>query len=382
MKRITVIDFMRGLVMVIMALDHLRDLTHISALVNSPTDLTTTTPALFMTRWITHLCAPIFVFLSGTSVFLSFHHQQNRWFLVSRGIWLILLELTVISLGIWFDIRFRFLMLQVIFTIGTGFILLSFLLKLRPNTLGIVALIIIFGHNLLQGVSFEKTSVLNFIWALFFKPDFFSVAPQFKVLINYPIIPWFGVMLFGYSCGQLFLLPVEKRRKYLWQIGSVLLLLFTIIRFTNMYGDPSKWTSQSTLLYTLLSFINITKYPPSLLYTLSTLGIMFLVFAVSDGVKNKFTETIAVYGKVPLFYYIIHWYLLHLMAIMVFLLQGFHWKDFQFGGFTFGRPSGGGIELPTLYLIWLGVVLTLYPICKWYGNYKATHRENKLLRYL
>ncbi|MEZ4900753.1 MAG: heparan-alpha-glucosaminide N-acetyltransferase domain-containing protein [Spirosomataceae bacterium] len=253
MKRITVIDFMRGLVMLVMAIDHLRDLTHISALTTSPTDLSTTTPSLFMTRWITHLCAPIFVFLSGASVFLSLNNQRDipdfKRFLLSRGIWLILLELTVISLGIWFDILFRFLMLQVIFAIGAGFILLSFLLKLRPNTLGIMGLVIIFGHNLLQGIVFEKAFVLNFIWALLFNPNFFAVSSQFNVLINYPIVPWFGIMLLGYACGQLFLLPVEKRTKYLWQIGGIFLLLFMVIRFANGYGDPSKWTSQSTFLF-------------------------------------------------------------------------------------------------------------------------------------
>ncbi|MFC0182021.1 Uncharacterized membrane protein [Pseudarcicella hirudinis] len=387
MKRINSIDFVRGLVMVIMALDHVRDLMHVSSITQDPTDLSTTTPLLFMTRWITHLCAPTFVFLSGTSAYLSLKNHGNlkasQSFLLSRGLWLIFLEFTVVNFGIWFDLHFRVVLLQVIAAIGFGFVMLSFLQKLSIKTLTIIGLIITFGHNLLQFVSFNGNPVVNFLGSYFFRSNAFQVTPQFTLVTGYPVIPWLGIMLLGFAAGKIFELPEADRKKILWQTSAGCLILFFAIRFINLYGDPAPWAVQKSLTFTFLSFINVSKYPPSLQYSLVTLGLMFLILFLAEGWKGKFIEIIKVYGKVPLFYYLIHWYLAHsIMLIMVFA-QGFQAKDLIFGAFGFGRPKEGfGFELPVVYLIWLGIVISLYPLCKWYGKYKMQHRDNKLLRYL
>jgi len=387
MKRIDSIDFTRGLVMIIMALDHVRDLMHTTALTQDPTNLETTTAGLFLTRWITHLCAPTFVFLSGTSAYISLKNstdiQAGRKFLISRGLWLILLEFTVITLGLWADIKFRMMVFQVIGAIGLGLICLSLMLKLSSKIIGIIGLIIILGHNLLQSVSFNDSTTLRIFWAFLFRLDVFPVTPNFTFAVLYPFIPWFGIMLTGYACGQLFLLEESKRRKTLFLTGLSVLAFFVILRFANFYGDPIPWKSQKTPLFTFLSFISIFKYPPSLLYTSLTLGIMFLTLAAADGVRNRLVSIVSVYGKVPLFYYILHWYLIHSLMFLLMFYQGFTWKELPFGAFQFGRPpANSGVELPYIYMIWAFVVITLYPLCRWYNGYKAAHREKKWLRYI
>ncbi len=387
MKRINSIDFVRGLVMVIMALDHIRDLMHTTSLIEDPTNLATTTPILFFTRWITHLCAPTFVLLSGTSAYFSLKNSQSvaesRKFLLTRGLWLIVLEFTIINFGIWFNIHFDLLMQQVICAIGGGLIILALLLTLPARTIGVIGLVIIVGHNLLDGLQLSTSPLLEKAFFVLFRPRLFPVTSNLQFLVSYPIVPWAAILLAGFACGKLFEMPDEQRKKLFLRIGLASLFLFSLLRFSNLYGDPVKWTVQQTGLFTFLSFINVTKYPPSLLFVLVTLGITFLVLSFMDGVKNRFTGIISVYGKVPLFYYLIHWYVVHgLMFAMVFL-QGFGIQDLQFGAFNFGRPrTGTGVELPMIYLIWFCVVASLYPLCKWYGRYKETHRDNKLLRYL
>jgi uncharacterized membrane protein len=387
MKRIDTIDFTRGLVMIIMALDHVRDLTHTTALSEDPTNLDTTTPVLFLTRWITHLCAPTFVFLSGASVFISLKNTTNlseaKKFLVTRGLWLILLEFTVITFGLWADIQFRMMVFQVIAAIGLGFIILSFLLKISPKTLGIIGLMILCGHNLVQGVTFSENITLRVIWSFFFRLDVFTVTPHFTFAVLYPFLPWFGIMLTGYACGQLFMLEEAKRRRTLLRIGLGLISFFILLRFTNLYGDPAPWITQKNPLFTLLSFINLSKYPPSLLYTSLTLGISFLVMAMADGLKNRFISVISIYGKVPLFYYLLHWYLVHSIMFVLMFYQGFKWEDLPFGPFQFGRPvSGSGVALPYVYLLWAFVVIVLYPLCKWYVGYKSANPHKRWLRYI
>lgn len=387
MNRINTIDFTRGLVMVIMALDHTRDLLHTTALTQNPADLNTTTAGIFATRWITHLCAPTFVFLSGTSAYLVFKKNttlaESKRYLRTRGLWLMLLEFTLINFILWTDLYFRMLVMQVIFAIGAGFILLSFLLKVPARTLAVIGLIIIFGHNLLQSVSFEGNPTAQFFWAALFRLQVFPVTPNFTFMVLYPLIPWWGILLTGFAAGQLFELPVEKRKKIWLQIGLAALALFCILRFINIYGDPVPWSTQKTALFTFFSFINVNKYPPSLLYALVTLGLMAIILSLADGVKNRMTDLFATYGKVPLFYYLVHWYLIHPIMFAMVFLQGFTWADLEFGPFKFGRPaSGDGVELPIVYLIWFGIVLSLYPLCKWYGRYKAAHPEHKLLRYI
>ena len=387
LKRIESIDFVRGVVMIIMALDHTRDFMHIDSLSQNPLDLATTTPLLFFTRWITHFCAPVFVFLSGTSAFLSFKNRANivksRHFLVSRGIWLIILEFTVINFAIWFDLHFRVLIFEVIAAIGFGFIFLSFLLKMPAIVIGAIGLVIIFGHNLLSGIQFEDNSIIKLILSPLLNFNLFSVTPQFSFIISYPLIPWFGIMLTGFAAGRFFELPAEQRKKTFLGAGISALLAFVILRYLNLYGDQSLWSVQKDSLFTFLSFINVSKYPPSLLFSLMTLGVMFLVFFISDGLKNRFMKIVSVYGRVPFFYFVIHLYLVHSLMIAIMFLQGFHWNDLSFDMFQYGRAgSGSGIRLTAVYLVWLAVVVFLFPLCKWFGNYKFTNKEKWWLRYL
>jgi uncharacterized membrane protein len=388
MKRINSIDFTRGVVMVIMALDHTRYFMHTTSLSQDPANLHTTTAAVFLTRWITNLCAPIFVFLSGASAYISFKRTGNiiasKWFLLSRGIWLLILEFTIINFAIWYDIHFRMLILEVIYPIAIGFITLSFLLKVSPRIIGIVGCsFIIFSHNLLHALSFISSPVISFLSSMLFRPDSFSVTPNFTFVVGYPLIPWLGILLTGFACGKLFELPLEKRKKIFLQIGGAALLLFCIIRAVNIYGDPSKWAIQKTTLFTFLSFINVTKYPPSFLFSLLNLGIMFLLLFFAESVTNRLTNIFCVYGEVPLFYFIVHLYLVHSLMFIMLYLQGFGLNSLHFGIFNNGRPQmDSGVNLSTVYLIWLGVVIALYPLCKWYGKQKATYKNNKLLRYL
>ena len=386
MKRINSIDFVRGLVMIIMALDHTRDLMHVNSLTQNPTDLSTTTSTLFFTRMITHLCAPTFVFLSGVSIYLALKATNNiignKRFLLTRGLWLIILEFTVICFGLWADIHFGVLLFNVIATIGFGFFILSFLLRISPKTLGIIGLVIIFCHNLFPLIPFEKGSIIQSILNPFFSSTTFSINPKTLFVMGYPPIPWLGIMLTGFSAGQLFEIPETERKALFLKIGLVSLALFLVIRFTNIYGDPVVWSPQKDVLFTLMSFLNVTKYPPSLLFCLLTFGFMFLFFSILEGVQNKFTEILSIYGKVPLFYFIVHWYIIHIMMFAMVFLQGFKVSDLVFG-FNFGRPkTGSGVELWAIYILWISVVLIMFPLCKWYGKYKANHQERHWLRYL
>jgi uncharacterized membrane protein len=385
MKRVTTIDVTRGLVMVIMALDHVRDLLHMPALTQNPTDLATTTPEIFLTRWITHLCAPTFVFLSGTSAYLSLRKHNDvaaRRFLLKRGVVLLLLELTIVNFAFWFDIHFHSLMLQVIYAIGGGLIILSLLAKLPVKWVGIIGLIIVFGHNILQIVPPFTDTTAKLVWALLFRTDFFPVSPSFALLAAYPLIPWLGIMLVGYACGQLMERPIEQRKPLLLRIGLGSLALFILLRFLNIYGDPAPWGQQKDGLFTFLSFINVSKYPPSLLYDLLLLGLMFLILSAADGANNAFTRWLTVYGKVPMFYYILHWYLVHLSMIGMSLIQGYSLAGIPTGPLNFGRPAGAGISLGLVYVVWISIVLLLYPLCKWYGRYKTDHPEIGWLRYV
>jgi uncharacterized membrane protein len=387
MKRINSIDVTRGLVMVIMALDHVRDFMHSTSISQSPTNLQTTTTLLFMTRWVTHLCAPTFVFLSGVSAYISFKRSNNisvsRAFLLKRGIWLVILEFTFINFALWYDIHFRLMIMEVISAIGLSFIVLSFLLKLPSRIIGLIGLLIIFGHNLLQGIHIPSNPVAIFFFSVLLRPFMMSTTTGFSFFTAYPLVPWLGIMMAGFACGEFFELPSEKRNKIFLKIGLSALLLFIIIRFINIYGDPSVWSRQKSALFTFLSFINTTKYPPSLLFTLLFLGIMFLLLFISEKLKNRFTEILSVYGRVPLLYFILHLFIIHSLMFAMLYLQGFGVKDMVFGVFKNGRPeTGGGVQLPAIYLIWLSVIVLLYPVCKWYDRFKSEHKEKQLLRYL
>lgn len=372
--------------MIIMALDHVRDLIHVNAITQSPTDLKTTTPILFFTRWITHLCAPTFVFLAGTSVYLSAKNKdisETRSFIIKRGIWLIILEFTLVNFALWFDLGFHTFIFEVIAAIGFGFVILGLLINSSPKILGIVGLIIIFGHNLLPLIPFGEGSLIKSILTPFFGFAAFPIGST-TFLMTYPPIPWLGIMLVGFASGIFFELDSQTRKKRFIQIGIASLLLFVILRIINIYGDPVPWTYQTDAIYTFLSFINLTKYPPSLFFCLTILGITFLMLAFAENAKNKLAEIAIVYGRVPLFYFVVHLYLIHTILLIILLLQGFSFSSLEFATGTFGRPKNvsSGLDLWAVYLIWIGVVAALYFPCQWFGNFKAEHKEKWWLRYL
>ena len=386
MKRIASIDIMRGIVMIIMALDHVRDMMHISSITQQPTDLATTTPVLFFTRWITHLCAPTFVFLSGTSAFISMINKDDiatsRKFLFTRGLWLVVLEFTVVNFGLWFDLHFNVFLFDVIATIGYGFIVLALLIKLPAKTLAAIGIVIIFLHNLAPLVPGAETSLFKKILMPFFAPAAYPFGDGKLFVMGYPPIPWLGIMLVGFACGKLFLMDKQKQKYFFLKTGLASIVLFIIIRSINIYGDSVAWSAQKNGLYTFLSFFNVTKYPPSLDFTLLFLGIMFIILSLLQNAENRFTKIAAVYGKVPLFYFIVHFYIIHLLVFAMIFLQGFKTSDMVFG-FNFGRPkSGSGIPLGAIYLVWIGIVIIMYPLCKRYGEYKLKHKEKMWLRYL
>jgi uncharacterized membrane protein len=385
-KRILSIDIVRGLVMIIMALDHVRDLMHSRSLINNPTDLATTSPALFFSRWITHLCAPTFVFLSGVSVYLQLKRKsigETLRFLVTRGIWLIILEFTIVNFSLWFDFRFRILAMQVIAAIGFGFIILSLLLKVSPKWIGLIAIIIIASHNLLQFVPPSENTAVTTVRNLFFTPGLQVVSKNFMFLFAYPIIPWLAIMMLGFYFGTVFEKEPSSRNKILLYTGLGALGLFLLVRLMNVYGDPAPWSSQKNTLYTVLSFFNVTKYPPSLIYTLLFLGIAIISLRYAELLPKPLQKFLAAYGSVPMFYYILHLLLIRLATFIMVFAEGFSYGDLNFGPFRFGRPdSPSGLGLAGVLGVWILIVALLYPACRWYSNYKRNHPEKALLRYL
>ena len=381
MKRITSIDRVRGIVMIIMALDHVRDKMHINSVAQSPTNLETTTPLLFFTRWITYLCAPTFVFLAGTSAYISFQKTNSisvsQTFLRTRGFYLISLDLIVVNFALFFDPGYHTVLFEVIASTGFGFIILSLLLKAPVKTIGCLGLAIIFFHNLIPLVPIAEHSVLRAVFLPFFGSGAFPVFSNRVFIMAYPPIPWLGIMLLGFASGIFFELVYEKRKRLFIKIGVSSLLLFVGIRYLNIYGDPAPWSTQKSSVFTFLSFMNVTKYPPSLLFCLVTLGIMFLMLQLTEPLQSKALEIASVYGRVPLFYFLVHFFIIHLVMLAMMFLQGFSWSQLDFASGTFGRPKGvqSGVELWMIYLIWIGVATLLYKPCLWFGKYKTKHKH-------
>jgi uncharacterized membrane protein len=387
--RVQSLDFLRGIVMVIMALDHVRDYFHADAFLYNPTDLDKTTAAIFFTRWITHFCAPTFVFLAGTSAFLSGQKKSRNElsaFLFKRGLWLIILDLTIIYFGWSFDPGFNVFFVNVVTVIGISMILMAGLIQLPIRLIFAFGLIAVVGHNLLDGIRIEGNTPTAFIWALLHQMQSFSYD-GIVFFVGYPIIPWVGVMALGYCLGSLYSDEYEpmKRRKILILAGSSALVLFIILRAGNFYGDAAHWSTQSTSAFSILSFLNTSKYPPSLLYLLMTLGPALLFLALAERTRGKMVNVVSIFGRVPLFYYVVHIYFIHLLAIpAIGMSPGFSWTDMIFHEplwFT-EKLKGYGFSLGIVYLVWIFVVVSLYPLCRWYHNYKMDHKHNKWLSYL
>jgi len=389
-QRIISLDLLRGIVMVIMALDHVRDFTHYGSYFTDPTNLATTHPALFYTRWITHFCAPVFVFLAGTSAFL-YGIRQDRpqalsWFLFTRGLWLIFIELTVVNFGISFDVNFSFHIFQVIWAIGFSMVCLSGLVLLPKKILLAVGILLVAGHNLFDGFRMEGEGFLAMAWYFLHQGNFMVSDSGTVTFIAYPLMPWIGLMALGYCFGQLYSpdFEADKRRALLWKMGLAAIGLFLLLRTFNIYGEANHWAPQKDVAFSLMSFLNTTKYPPSLLYLLMTIGpsLLFLSWAETRfRNQGNFFTTI---GRVPFFYYITHFYLAHLAGVVGVLYAGRPWTDIILSGPNFVNPKllDYGYPLVVTYAVWIVVVLVLYPFCKWYDRYKRNNRDQWWLSYL
>jgi uncharacterized membrane protein len=385
--RIESIDLLRGLVMVIMALDHTRDYFHYYSFLHDPTDLTLTTPAIFLTRWITHFCAPIFMLLTGASAFLYGEKKGKKAlsrFLFTRGLFLIFLELTVINFAWNFNIHFPEIDFLVMWSLGFSMIILSLLIHLPKKLILAIGIILVVGHNLLDSVHVTGNGFGAFCWSLLHEAHEFAYGEE-KIFVAYPVIPWIGIIALGYSLGSLYSKNYDsaKRKKLLMQLGISAILTFVVIRMSNLYGDMVPWTRQSSPVLTILSFINVTKYPPSLLYTLMTLGCGLVFLALAEKQLGRAGKFFLVFGRVPMFYYILHIYLLHLLGVFATTLCGHQWSDMVFYSLIENKKLNGyGFSLPVVYLVWMIVVVILYLPCKWYDRYKTSHREKWWLSYL
>ena len=309
-RRITSIDLLRGFIMIIMALDHVRDYFHADAFLYDPLDLNQTSVVLYFTRWITHFCAPIFVLLAGTSAFLSGQRKTKKElaaFLVKRGIWLIILEETAINFSWFFNPHFSFFIFGVIWVLGLSMICLAALIFLPWKWILAIGLLMVFGHNLLDTVHFNGHNLAGFLWGAIHERKVFAIGGV-NIGEGYQFIPWAGVMAIGYCLGKIFSngFDASRRKKILLQLGIGSWILFIILRSINLYGNLNPWTTQTSGVRTFLSFLNITKYPPSLDYLLVTEGFAFIFMALTENISNRLTNIISVYGRVPMFYYIIH----------------------------------------------------------------------------
>lgn len=390
-NRIESLDILRGMVMVLMALDHVRDYTHFGYFYDDPTLLSSTTPALFFTRWITHFCAPVFVFLAGTSSYLYGQKQASKRalsrFLFTRGLWLIFIELTVVTFAWFFDPRFGITNFQVIWAIGICMVFLSLLIRLPPKVLLGLGLLILFGHNTLDTVNTDGTDLGSILWYLTHQQNFILLeGSDHPVFIFYPFLPWLGIMILGYALGPLYAkgFDARNRKKWLSVLGLGSIALFALIRLTNFYGDPSDWSAQESDIFTAMSFLNTTKYPPSLLYALMTLGPALLFLRGIESIKNSVTDFLAVIGRVPFFFYIIHLYLIHLIGMVGLNIQGVDWKEMIFTPerFASGYLADKGFPLYVTYLVWIGLIALLYPICFRFMQYKSKNRAKWWLSYL
>jgi uncharacterized membrane protein len=388
-NRIGSIDLLRGLIMIIMALDHTREYFNADAFIFDPLDLEKTTIPLFFTRWITHLCAPIFVLLAGTSIYLSGQRktkQQLAVFLMKRGIWLIFLEIIVVNFSWFFDIHFSYILLGVIWTLGVSMICMAGLIFIPKKWLLAIGIIFIITHYKIDRIYLAEGDSSGVFRGLL---QNIKVTPpsRFQFLQAYQIIPYIGVMVIGYCLGQLYSkeFNVLKRRRILITLCAISWTLFVVVRITNGYLNFIPRTILPIMTGRVLCFLNFSKYPPSLEYILFTTGFAFIFLALTENISNRMTKIISVFGRVPLFYYILHIYLIHLVALIAVVVCNHPWTDMiNLRGWVSQNPNlkGYGFNLGIVYLIWIFIVAALYPLCKIYDRYKSEHKDKWWLSYL
>ena len=384
--RVETVDLLRGVIMIVMALDHTRD--YFGNVAADPTNLATTSVGLFFTRWITHFCAPVFFLLTGTGAALSSGRKSEAElsrFLLTRGLLLIVLEATLVR-ALWqFNVDYRVTILNVLWALGWSMVTLSLLVRLPRWVAPTFGLALIALHNLVDGVQPAAFGALAPLWNVLHQPGFLLSTPEHVVFVAYPLVPWIGVTAAGYGLGAVYRWPSERRRAFLLRAGVALVLAFVALRLLNVYGDPRPWAAQARAGFTALSFLNTTKYPPSLLFLLMTLGPALLFLWRFDGREVRTLRPALVIGRVPLFYYLLHVLLLHLLTVVLGVVRygQAHWmfESPSLDKFPMTQPAGWPLPLPAVYLVWLLVVALLYPCCRWYAALKA-RRTDAWLRYI
>jgi uncharacterized membrane protein len=379
--RLESVDLLRSVVMVIMALDHTRDFFGIPG---SPTNLATASVALFFTRWITNICAPVFFLLTGTGAFLSLRKRTKpelSRFLFTRGLWLIFLDLVLFRcLAVQFNFDYHVTVITVLWALGWAMIVLAALVHLPPSIVTAFGVVMIATHNLLDSI---KST--NPFWSILHSPNVIFSSPGHTVFLAYPLVPWVGVTAAGYGLGQIYAWTPARRQAFLLRLGIALTIGFVILRAINIYGDPFRWTTQRSAAFTFLSFLNSTKYPPSLLFLLMTLGPALIFLWAVDAHTPRMLRPALIIGKVPMFYYLLHFAFIHVLAVIICYARygHIHWmfESPDLANFPITQPPGWGLTLPIVYLIWAFVVLAMYPLCRWYAAVKQ-RSNNPLLSYL
>lgn len=386
-QRIRSIDTLRGLIMIIMTLDHCRDFLHFQGRQYEPTNMATTTVILFFTRWITHYCAPVFVFLSGVSAYLAGLRRSKRElskFLVTRGLWLILTDVFVISFIFTLNPRYHVIVLEVLWAIGSGMILLALLIHAPLGVTACVGCLIFFGHNLLDYLHLPETGPANTTLTLLLTAfgSMIPVGSTHMIAVLYASLPWAGAMLLGYVFGSFYRPAADPRhrKQVLLATGLALTILFIVLRWLNAYGNPVPWSVQRNAAHTVLSFLNATKQPPSLTFLSMTLGPALILLGLLEGmnngvggVKGRLAAICRVYGSVPYFYFVVHLCFIRVINLVLILVFGI---KMRFDGSPLvWQPPEFGIPLWAVYLIWVLVLISLYRPCKWFGDYKRRNRQ-------
>jgi len=381
-RRVLVVDLLRGLAIVLMALDHVREFLQVEQV--DPLDLSRTTAPLFFTRWATHFCPSLFILLAGAAIALGLNGQRTRVqqsrFVLVRGIWLVLLELTVVHLGWQFNLQFHAALGQVIWVIGWSMICMSALIYLPAWMVTALGLAMIAGHNAFDDVTPERFGQFAWLWQFLHARGLIGWG-SFSIYIAYPLIPWVGVMAAGFGLGRLLRWNPPHRSHLISLIGISMICLFAILRGTNIYGDAGEWSPQPTPLRTVLAILNCQKYPPSLSYLLMTLGPVLAAWPFWERCTGPFARFLVVFGRVPLFFYVVHLFVVHGLTVAIVYAQTGSLSDWLWGFPPGHAGAGSGVELPMLYVIWITVVLIHFPVCRWYDALKSRHPQS-LLRFL
>jgi uncharacterized membrane protein len=368
--RVAAVDVIRGAVMILMAIDHVRVYSGLPA--GGPT------VGIFFTRWVTHFCAPVFTFLAGAGAYLAAARGKTRpqlsRFLITRGLWLIVLQYTVVWFGITFHFDWHFIPASVLWALGWGMVVLAGLVHLPLPVTAAFAVVTIAGHNLFDAVRPDQLGPLGPLWAVLHTRGPLPLTPSVTMFVVYPLVPWIGVMAAGYVFGVVFLLNRSCRRMTMLGLGASLILLFVALRATNFYGDPHPWSPRQDALFTVLSFLNCQKYPPSLLYLLMMLGPALLALSVFERGLGRLGRPLLIFGRVPLFFYLLQWYAAHLLAVVVNAALG-RPASWLLGSAPWNAPQGYGYSLGVVYLMWMVVLVLLYPPCRWFAALKRRRRD-------